>query len=607
MTCSKVDNTNCSSPNGTATATATGVTYEWSNGATTSMISNLSAGTYTVTVTSTTSSCTATCSSVVATTATAPSLTCSKVDNTNCSSPNGTATATASGVTYAWSNGGSTATISNLSAGTYTVTVTSTTTGCTATCSTTVATTTTPPSVTCSPTQPTCLAPTSGSVAASASGGTGTLGYTWSNGGSSSSISGLGAGTYTVTVSDQNNCTSTCSSVLNAPTGCCSITSITTSVSTCDPATNQYTLSGSIMFTAFPSTGTLTITVGPEGVSKVYNAPFTNPLSYSVAGLDSDDNLHTVTAVFSADPSCTLSSTYTAPSNCYIPLDECFTSSITAQAGACDPSTNSYSLIGQISFGGTLPTQSLTVSVSGGGSVILNPPFANPQSYTINNLFSDGLTHVVTMSLNGVGNCTNSITYDAPVVCNCAQTPFAICFGESYTLIAEAGLQNYQWYTVSGGVPTAITGANSETYIVTTTGIYTWSATNATLCPVSPCCEYEFVEGNCCTISATLTTPQCMNNGTVITGDDTFGFYINVSHTGVTPSSGWTASNGYSGKYGTNIAIGPLPISGSANPLIITINDSVLPACTTTIQVTPPAPCSSCPTGDCIGIKSVKN
>ncbi len=608
LTCSKIDNTNCVTPNGSATANATGVTFLWSNGGTTATISNLSAGTYTVTVTSTTTSCTATCSSVVAATSlTPPNVSCNKVDNTSCVTPNGSATANATGVTFLWSNGGTTATINNLGAGTYTVTVTSTTSGCTATCSTTVATTGTPPNVTCAPTQPTCLSPASGSVAANASGGVGTLRYAWSNGGSSSSISGLGAGTYTVTVSDQNNCTSTCSSVLNVPNGCCSITSITATVGSCDMETNTYTLGGSIMFSSFPSTGTFTLTVGPEGVNKVFNAPFTSPLTYSISGLDSDGTTHTVTGVFSADPTCNISTSLIAPSNCFVPVDECFTSSITAQAGTCDPATNFYSLTGQITFGSTVPTNSITVSVSGGSTVTLNPPFTNPQSYTINNLYSDGLTHVVTMNMNTIGNCTNSASYDAPVVCNCPLTPYSICPGESYTLIAESGYSNYQWYTVSGGTYTLINGANSATYTVTTTGVYTWKATNSQTCPVDACCEYEFIEGNCCTISAELTTPQCMNNSTAITSDDMFGFYVNVKRTGASSSTGWTASNGYSGKYNTNIAIGPLPISGSANPLIITISDSVISTCTTTIQVTPPAPCSSCPTGDCINIKATKN
>jgi hypothetical protein len=145
VSCDKTDNTNCSTPNGTATATATGVTYLWSNNATTAMITGLAAGTYTVTVTSTTTGCINTCQSVVANATVSP--TCNITVNSQPSCANltgGDITVVPSPVgtyTYNWNDIGSgAATRTGLTGGSYTVTVTNTTTNCTGVCSVTLIT-----------------------------------------------------------------------------------------------------------------------------------------------------------------------------------------------------------------------------------------------------------------------------------------------------------------------------------------------------------------------------------------------------------------------------------------------------------------------------------
>ncbi|MDZ4749284.1 MAG: T9SS type A sorting domain-containing protein [Saprospiraceae bacterium] len=107
---------------------------------------------------------------------------------------------------YAWSNGGNTATINNLSVGTYTVTITDND-GSTATASAVISQPTALVLQTPTINNVSCFGGANGSIQASASGGVPPYDYSWSNGSSGSFISGLVAGSYTVTVTDDNNCT----------------------------------------------------------------------------------------------------------------------------------------------------------------------------------------------------------------------------------------------------------------------------------------------------------------------------------------------------------------------------------------------------------------
>lgn len=128
--------------NGTINVSVSGgkspYTYLWSNGATTQDLSGLSAGSYTVTVTDDggqVRSMTFTISQP------APiQISCSST-NGNCSNGNlGSVSVSANGCVVSsilWSNGATTATVNNLPAGTYSVTVTANN-GCTATCTTSV-------------------------------------------------------------------------------------------------------------------------------------------------------------------------------------------------------------------------------------------------------------------------------------------------------------------------------------------------------------------------------------------------------------------------------------------------------------------------------------
>jgi hypothetical protein len=221
---------------GTATATATGnlvpVTYLWSNGATTASITGLTAGTYTVTVTET-----PICTAVASYTVTEPTLldaACSKTDATTIGGADGTASVIATGgtapYTYLWSNGAATASITGLTAGTYTVTVTDLN-GCTANCNVTVQEPGCNLSANATGTNVSCNAGTDGTAAATASGNLVPVTYLWSNGETTASITGLVAGTYTVTVTETPTCTAVASYTVTEPLAidaACSKTNATT-------------------------------------------------------------------------------------------------------------------------------------------------------------------------------------------------------------------------------------------------------------------------------------------------------------------------------------------------------------------------------------------
>ncbi|MBI1837370.1 MAG: gliding motility-associated C-terminal domain-containing protein [Flavobacteriia bacterium] len=210
-----VSSTNATCGNlGTATATISGnvgpPTYVWSNGGSTSNITNLIAGTYTINVT--VDGCSLNNQVVIS--STNPTLSLNAVQP-SCGQNNGSIAATVSGntgtPTYLWSNSATTANISNLAAGNYTLTVTVD--GCTLTDNTTLSSSSASSTLTLNSIQPSC-GNSNGSITAIVSGNTGTPTYSWNNGGSTATISNLASGTYTVTVS-VDGCTLTDNSTLS--------------------------------------------------------------------------------------------------------------------------------------------------------------------------------------------------------------------------------------------------------------------------------------------------------------------------------------------------------------------------------------------------------
>ncbi|MBL7826553.1 MAG: hypothetical protein JNJ57_07985, partial [Saprospiraceae bacterium] len=198
-------------------------TFDWSNDGPenpdndAAMVTGLLAGPYTVTVTDA-GGCTAT-ATVIITQTQGPSVSTTVNSNATCVA-GGSATANVTGgvgpFTYLWSaSAGSqtTATATNLSAGTHGVTVTDAN-GCQASGSVNI-TQSGAPTATITGSTPSGCASNSGSATVGVSGGTGPYTYDWSNDGAehpdndAATVSNLAPGTYTVTITDAAGCTTT--------------------------------------------------------------------------------------------------------------------------------------------------------------------------------------------------------------------------------------------------------------------------------------------------------------------------------------------------------------------------------------------------------------
>lgn len=183
-------------------------TISWTNGGNTSNITGLAVGTYSVTVKDLVSGCTVQGSYVV--TSPTPITISGTITNANCKfEPSGAIDASIVGgtppYTYSWSNSATSQDISNVIAGTYTLTVTDAK-GCVKAKSFTI-------------TQPayaltgsgfvqnaSCFASATGSIDLDVNGGTPSYAYSWSSGQTTQDISNLTAGSYDVIVTDSKGC-----------------------------------------------------------------------------------------------------------------------------------------------------------------------------------------------------------------------------------------------------------------------------------------------------------------------------------------------------------------------------------------------------------------
>jgi hypothetical protein len=222
-----VTNTSGGLNNGAINLTVSGGTpsysFIWSNGRTTEDIINLAAGTYTVTITDS-KGCTATRSATVGSSS-APSMTLSfSVTNASNGQSNGAINLTVSNgtapFTYKWSNNAATEDLANIAAGTYSVTVTSASSG-TATGSATVGSSSTPSMTLNFSATNASNGQNNGAINLTVSNGTAPFTYKWSNNATTEDLVNIAAGTYSVTVTSASSGTATGSATVGTNTSSC--------------------------------------------------------------------------------------------------------------------------------------------------------------------------------------------------------------------------------------------------------------------------------------------------------------------------------------------------------------------------------------------------
>jgi len=341
----------------------------------------------------------------------------------------------------------------------------------------------------------------------------------------------------TATFSANSSCTNTAN--YTAPASCnCNISGLTATPTAC--SSNQFSLNGNVSFTNPPATGTLTVSSSCGG-TQTFNAPFTSPLNYSLAGLPANGAGCTVTATFSAAPTCMLTQNFTAPASC-----NCSISGITATPTAC--SSNQYSLSGNITFANAPATGSLTITGSCGGSQTFNAPFTSPQAYNLPGLTANGAGCTVTATFSANSSCTLTQNYSAPASCNCSitsvtATPTA-CANDLYNVNGSISFSNPP---TTGTLTVSTPCGGTQTFNSPFASPLNYSFNNLTA-NGSPCTvTATFSANSSCTNNVSYTAPaSCSNpNNCVVDAFCTGNTYTFPAGTNQTDASTTYPGNNY--------------------------------------------------------------
>lgn len=235
----------------------------------------------------------------------------------------------------------------------------------------------------------------------------------------------------------------------------CGFTSLTTVPGNCQPG-NTYNLTGTLNFNNPPATGQL-IVQDCSGNTATFNAPFTSPLNYSINTLTPTGQSCAVTAHFTAEPACTITTNYTRPA---IPVVNAGTDVSVCQGVAATLNASGATSYSWDNGGGINASATVSPSVT--------------------------TTYTVTGTTNG---CT--ATDQVVVTVNTAAQPTVspnatVCSGQSTVLTAGGG-GTYSWNNGLGaGASHTVSPTTTTTYTVTVTDANNCLATNQTTVTVNP-------------------------------------------------------------------------------------------------------------------------
>ncbi|MFN5381085.1 MAG: CUB domain-containing protein [Bacteroidota bacterium] len=274
----------------------------------------------------------------------------------------------------------------------------------------------------------------------------------------------------------------------------------------------------------------------------------------------------------------------TAITNCAI---LCTINDVTANAGACNPATNTYDLSGQITVTNPPTTGTLTITNSCGGTVTLNPPFSSPINYSLSGLPTTGGACNVTASFSADATCSFTQSYTSPASCgstglNCPQyasvssSPNVTCGGQVYYLEVLNTACN-------GTVSFNVVGNWGSTYANELTWQVTSNLTGAIV--ASDLVPGNNIDGGSFNVTVGPLNPAVVGNIFTFTVFDSFGDgfngvggFISIQQPVGTNIVGPITGNfGVSNAtiFGANIAISPatITVTTPTGPVVATVNN----------------------------------